>query len=80
MDQEKRRFLVSKKIELESNALVKRAFRTKWKNDKAPSTHSINSEVAAFEKLNLNGNTQKKKRSVRKKKSVRHQKRLNFNL
>jgi inhibitor of nuclear factor kappa-B kinase subunit alpha len=69
MDQEKRRFLVSKKIELKSNALVKRAFRTKWKNDKAPSTHSINSAVAAFEKLNLNGNTQKKERSVREKKS-----------
>ena len=60
MDNEKRLFLVKKKIELKSNTLVQRAFRSKWKNDKAPSRSSIKSAVAAFEKLSLSGTTQKK--------------------
>ena len=46
------------------NTLVKRAFRTKWKNNKAPSAQSINSAVAAFEKLSLSASTQENPRSL----------------
>jgi len=52
---------------LKSNTLVKRAFRTKWKNNKAPSAQSINSAVAAFEKLSLSASTQENPRSLSQK-------------
>ena len=60
MENEKRQFLVEKKFELKSDALVKRAFRTKWINSKTPDSNSIKSAVEAFKRLNLNGNNQKK--------------------
>jgi hypothetical protein len=53
MDEEKRRFLVKKNFELKSDDLVKRAFRTKWKNSKTPDSKPIKYAVEAFEKLSL---------------------------
>ena len=52
---------------MKSNTLVKLAFRTKWKNNKAPSAQSINSAVAAFEKLSLSASTQENPRSLSQK-------------
>ena len=52
-DKEKRVFLVKKKYELHKITLVKRAWRTKFKNTKAPSTNTINSIISKFEKMGL---------------------------
>ena len=49
-DHEKRSFLVKKFYESQSTILVQRAWRTKYKNIKAPSGHMIESTISRFEK------------------------------
>ena len=49
-DHEKRSFLVKKFYESQSTILVQRAWRTKYKNIKAPSGHMIKSTISRFEK------------------------------
>jgi len=52
-EKEKALFLINKKKEFGNITLVKRAWRSNFKNIKAPSTNTINNIVAKFEKMVL---------------------------
>ena len=63
-DKEKALFLINKKKELDNITLVKRAWRSNFKNSKAPNTSTINNIVAKFEKMVLEPQKTKKVEKV----------------